>query len=133
VGNGVIYVGGFFDGIGGMAAWNLGALDLVTGAATPSWRPRALHPSLSPPVQALASGGPWVYVGGVFTSFEDREQSHFGAIHGATGTVVDWAHAPNGEVTSITASGDQVVVGGWFDRIAGQKRPGVAVFEVRTL
>jgi hypothetical protein len=69
----------------------------------------------------------------VFTSFEDREQSHFGAIHGATGTVVDWAHAPNGEVTSITASGDQVVVGGWFDRIAGQKRPGVAVFEVRTL
>ena len=72
VSNRKIYVGGFFNNIGGQWRMNLGEIDKITGTAT-SWNPQFNFYN----VYALAIGGGAVWAGGDFAGYYQLLQTCF--------------------------------------------------------
>lgn len=123
-----LYVGGFFDALGGKARTHLAALDGRTGALLP-WSPRiegdgnaysptddASDEEIPFPrayVGALAVADGVIYAGGSFDRVDGAPRSSLAAFGLAGGTVTAWApedRSLGGGVEVITASDDSVAV-----------------------
>jgi len=106
-----------------LAAFDADSGDFVSG----------FRPDVGGAVYALQSSpdGSRLFVGGEFTSIDgDTESKGLAALNPTTGAVdktwrakVTTSTGARGLVNSLTVSGDQLYVGGRFDRIGGGSRP----------
>jgi hypothetical protein len=128
-----IYAGGSFTSIGGLARKYLAEINATTGAAT------AFNPSIDGPVLALALSGTTLYIGGEYFTLAGQIRDNIGALDTTTQTTTAWApEGPNDpygmgmSVTDIKISGTTAVVLGYFNRIAGASRNGLAMIDLTT-
>ena len=84
----VLYVGGFFDAIGGQPRNNVAALSLTTGAAT-DWNPNVSNPEApgSEDVYSIVSSPDSVYIGGAFTQVGDSPAVYVAKVNKTTGAI----------------------------------------------
>lgn len=119
VSGGTVYVGGFFETVGGESRPFVAALSRERGNVT-AWNPK---PDLG--VYALAARGDTVYVGGSFSLVgEWSHRAGLAAIDLTTGAVKPWNPNPDGIIcTAVAVSGDRVLVSGDFATIGGAPQP----------
>jgi trimeric autotransporter adhesin len=116
----LLYVGGAFTALAGVPRNRLGAVDLVTGTATP-W-----HPNLSgTAVQAMACKGDVMYLVGTFNTIGGVARLNAGAVRKSTGEVTPW-NPTLSSGSGVHGTGLAVVVGeetvyalGTFTRVGG--------------
>jgi hypothetical protein len=122
-----IYVGGWFQSIGGQPRNCVAELDTITGAAT-GWKPDP-----SSVVYAMAISESTVCIGGTFRSLGMVARRNLAAFDLKTGKVTDWNPNPDGLVVyALAASGGKIYVGGDFSQIGGQARSDLAALDPRT-
>lgn len=116
---GVIYAGGAFTHVDGVARARLAALDA-------SARVLAFDGQLDKPVRAVRVVDGTLYAGGDFTRAQGAVRSKLAAFDTGTGLVRSgWKPAANGAVTTLEASplGGQIYVGGNFTTLVGYAQP----------
>lgn len=115
----VLYVGGWFETMGGESRPFVAALNRATGSLLP-WNPK---PDLAGGV--VMTRGDTVYVGGIFSLMgEWRHRAGLAAIDLTTGAVKPWNPNPNGGIcTAVAVKGDRVFVSGAFTSIGGNPQP----------
>lgn len=124
VNNTNVYVGGYFDTLGGSSRNCLGRLSLGgAGAADPSWNPNVLGEVL-----ALAASGTNLYAGGAFVTVNTNVSRPHIARFNTGSSVVDasWNPGADYEVKALAAMGTRVFAGGAFTNIGGLFRPNLA-------
>ena len=95
------------------------------------------------PVNAIATAGDKVYIGGQFTqvgpyiggvfdSTHSVSRNCIAALDATTGKALDWNPNANDRVWSIIVSGSTVYVGGDFTSIGGQNRNHIAALDATT-
>ena len=126
VSDGLVYVGGRFDDIGGQRRENLAAVDPVGGMAT-NWNLPA-----NDTVLTFFDDGRRLYVGGMFTMIGGQARARLAAVDKATGMLSSWNPDANGPVHTIAGSGGKVFVGGEFTAVNGRLRNKLAVFDAQT-
>ncbi|WP_028064967.1 hypothetical protein [Solirubrobacter soli] len=119
---GRVYVGGEFDRIGGERRARLAAFDPRTGAVT-RWAPR-----ISGSVQSIIPAGRRVYV---------LVRRRFGpnrmvAVDRVSGRVLDWHPLLDSDVRAVAVGRRAVYVAGYFSRVGGRSRDGLAALDPRT-
>jgi hypothetical protein len=97
-----VYVGGEFNGVGGVRRPNLAALSTTTGAPT-RWSP-ALSPPRDGYVRSLALRGSTLYVGGHRITKVGVRIVDLAAVDTATGIASGWGPHTDGPVTTIVTS-----------------------------
>ena len=119
VGQGLVYLGGGFDTVGGVSRQHVAAFDTAT-AALADWDPK---PNAAVWALAVASGA--VYVGGDFVAVgEWRHRAGVAAIDATTGALKPWNPNPDGSVvTALAVDGGRVFVSGDFTSIGGDPQP----------
>ncbi len=128
--DGVLYVGGRFNRVGGEPRRDLAALDTATGAVLPLSADFALSNSPFPPVvEALAVVEGTLYVGGLFTSVNGQPRVGAAALDAETGAVLPWRadlarKNPNfSAAASEFGRGDSTLyLSGAFEFVDGQPR-----------
>lgn len=135
-----LYIGGNFLNMNGEERWRLAAVDRVTAVLTP-WDPRLGSANL---VNALASSGAVIYVGGVFdlvnaviipgTGLRGEGRRNLAAVDTVTGLATPWNPNVFGEVMALGLAGSVVYAGGSFDQVGvvGQEvvRLNLAAFDM---
>ena len=124
--DGLVYVGGRFDEVGGRARENLAAVDQAAGLATNSNLP------VNDTVFTLFDEGRRLYLGGLFTAIGGQARGRLAAVDKTTGLLTPWNPDANGPVRTIVVSGDKVFVGGDFTTINGRPRNHLAVLDAET-
>ena len=129
----IVYAGGAFTSIGGLARNRIAALNagVNTNNAT-SWNPNVTGTS-GVHVKALAFAGSTVYAGGFFTGIGGQLRQKIGAIDAASGLPTDCRIQP-GTMTpqmlrALAVSGSTVFAGGTFTAIGGQTRNRIAALD----
>jgi hypothetical protein len=130
---GTAYVGGTFaaitttDGGTSLPRVNLAAFDLATGEPTP------FAVGTDGPVEALASDGSGLYVGGLFTTVAGANRKNLARVALATGAVDNVFKAnTNRAVYSLDASGGPLFLGGDFTKVGSASRTRVAAVDKAT-
>ena len=116
VAGGVVYVGGRFDFVGGVARRSLAAIDGTTGAVLP-WNPGGLDWYdngffVHPEVHALAAVGDDLYIGGHFTEIAGVDRKYLARVSRTTGAVAAWNPGAPWTVRALLPAGDTVYAGG---------------------
>jgi trimeric autotransporter adhesin len=90
----ILYVGGDFTTLGGIARGRVGAIDLTTGKVT-TWDPRVVGTPqiIVPSVRAIALNGNAVVLGGYFESVQGVARKNLTAVDAITGAPTVWSHA----------------------------------------
>jgi len=126
IGGGRLYVGGWFDTVGGLSRPEVASLDLATGLVT-DWRP---FPNTE--VGSVAVHDSTVYVGGAFTSVGGLPRHGIVAINASTGVPTSWAPDANAMVRAFAIRDSTVYCGGGFTVIGGLPRSGAAALSITT-
>jgi hypothetical protein len=115
----LVYVGGWFETVGGASHPNVVALDAETGRAT-AWNPK---PNIG--VYAMALRGDTLQLCGRFTTLgEWRHRAGLAAIDLSSGTLKPWNPNPDGVIcTAVVTHGGQVFVSGDFLNVGGNPEP----------
>ncbi len=121
-----LYVAGDFSALGGVACNDLGAVDVITGAAR-NWTPQP-----NEKVLALALRGSTLYVGGRFTAIGDRIRNHIAAVDVVTGVATAWNPNVNDHVTDLALGETQIYAAGQFDSVGAERRPQAAGIDLTT-
>jgi uncharacterized repeat protein (TIGR01451 family) len=124
--NNTLYVGGFFQSIGGQNRAHLAALDGHTGMAT------AWNPNPNGIVGSLALSENTLYVGGNFTAMGAQFRRYLAAVDAVTGTIRAWNPLPDNSISDLLVSGNTVYVAGYFEQIGGGARKGLAALDATT-
>ena len=121
-GSGNLYVGGYFQSIGGQARNYLAKLSTSgAGVADPIWSP---NPNQA--VTTLATdGGGSIYAGGYFQSIGGQARTNLAKLSPIGAGAADgiWNPAPNSSVQALAVDGGgNVFAAGYFSNIGGQTR-----------
>lgn len=126
-----VYLGGAFTRVGGSWQPRAAKVDATTGARDASFRP---NPNAQ--VRTVLALGGAVYLGGDFTTAGGGSAGHLAKVDGDTGIQVPgFTATTNGNVWSLEeapGSEQRIYVGGWFTRLNGAARPGVAAVDPDT-
>ena len=137
-GHGGWYVGGRFAKIGNVVCANLAH---VTAGGTPD---PGFCPRPNGTVYALALSGGTVYLGGAFTTVAGATRRYAGAVDATSGHAASWnpqltarqAFDRNEKiernVVAVAVDGGLVYLWGWFDKVAGTVRHGLAAVDAHT-
>jgi hypothetical protein len=137
VANGRRYLVGGFVRVNGQFHPYLAALDAATGELVP-WDPLANPENrVFGGFRVLAARGNTIYVGGNFAGPSWFPRTDLAALDGTSGALLPWDPHPTGEdfygnqtqVGVLTVRGDEVWVGGGFNRIGGEPRLNLAVLD----
>ncbi len=121
----VVYAGGSFTHIGGMARNNIAALDrTATEDIATDWNPNA-----SNSVYALAVGNGVVYAGGDFFGIGTRSRRGLAALD-SDGVATSFDANVNGYVLAVAVAGDTVYAGGNFSNAGGTNRRYLAALDL---
>jgi trimeric autotransporter adhesin len=126
--DGRLHVGGEFSEVGAQRRQNYAVLDANTGAVL------AGSVSVSGDVYSIAIGSGQVYLGGIFTSVGSETRRAVAALDRTTGALLAWNPQLSGtgvaaSVRSIRLGFGSVYVAGFFDRVSGQDRRGLAALD----
>jgi hypothetical protein len=129
-----VFISGYFLSVGSQAVPGLAALDKVTGVAR-NWI--GADGGL---VSQLTTVGNQVWVGGRFGMLGGQTRNHIAAIDTNTGAVASWnpdapatgSSVQSGVVTTLLVSGSTVYAAGYFERIGGAARTGLAALDSAT-
>ncbi|HEX7881024.1 MAG TPA: hypothetical protein VF720_16560 [Candidatus Eisenbacteria bacterium] len=125
---GKMIVGGSFSSLGGVAASNLGAVDLGTGNGLPGW-----GPGTNGMVRALKLSGGLVYVGGSFTDISGLpSRDYLIALETTSGVGQAWDPPMSEEVHSLAVSGNTVYAGGAFTFYGPSDTDGIVAIDADT-
>ena len=124
--DGRIYVGGYFDALGGEPRYCLGAVDTLSGHAT-NW-----DPGCTGPVFEIVAYHDTLYVGGAFDALAGQPRGYVGAFRIDAGTLLDWAPQANSAVFAILRDAQRVFIGGDFSDFNGVRRPGVVAVDAKS-
>jgi hypothetical protein len=114
--DGVVYVGGKLDGIGGIAA-----VDATTGALL--WM---LPANKDVRALTLSPDGSRLFAGGSFTAVDGQTSKHLAAIDVADHSLItSWKGRAAGMVRDLVVSGDTLFVGGTFTSVNGVASKGI--------
>ena len=109
----VIYIGGDFTSVDGVAHNRIVAISTVTGAVISGFAP-----SFNARVHAIAATSSTVYVGGSFTAVGSANRSRLAAVTAATGALTTWAPSASDQVDAMVFSPmGKVIVGGRFQAL----------------
>lgn len=125
VSRGVVYVGGIFSGVGGQPRYCLGAVDSITGQATP-W-----NPIVNDFVDTVAMQGDTLYVGGWFTQACGQPRNYLAAVD-TGGALLGWNPDANSIVQAMTIAEGRVYLGGGFSSVGGLPRNSLAAVDCTT-
>ena len=119
-GNGGVYVGGQFTGIGDIPRRTLAHI-LANGAVDPTWEPAA-----DGPVTALAVENQTLYIGGSFLNLNGVERWRLAAVDRVTGDLAPWNPklGTANLVNTLVSSGAVVYAGGVFELVNAIVTPG---------
>jgi len=122
-GNGVVYVGGKLDGVGGIAAIDAGSGSLLWQIPTDN-DVRAL---------ALSADGSTLYAGGSFISVNGTTHRHLVAIDVAAHSVVStWKGRARGQVRDLLVFGNTVYLAGKTTSVDGFAQRGLGAVDATT-
>jgi hypothetical protein len=121
-----LFVGGYFNSIGGQARNCIACLDMATGA------PLDWNPGAGQSVNQCALIGNKLYVCGDFDTLGGIHRHALGCIDVLTGTVTDWNPDPDIAVFTILATEDKIYAGGQFNTIGGAQRSNIACIDALT-
>ena len=136
----VLYIGGEFtevrqrSGVGRKVS-NLAAINVQTGAAISTWRPKVSGNDAV--VRSLAVKDGKVFIGGNFTAVEGKPRKNLAAVGTYTKAVVLSPFSPQvGSDTSYVfalETGDRkLYAGGGFSKVNGAPRKNLAAFSLKT-
>ena len=133
-----VYVGGYFERMGGETRHAIAAVDGVTGAVL-DWNPDAVNvgPDLVI-VEDLAVVENTVYACGTFTSIGGQPRLRIAALDASTGQATGWnpnpsvAFSQQPQVRALAVSENIVYVAGYFTAIGGQPRSNLAALDRST-
>lgn len=133
------FVGGDFRSAGGAPRSGLAHV-LADGTVDPAFAPEIRMSEGSRPyqgsVRALVVTDGRVFAGGVFDTVDGVARNSLAAFELGDGSLASWdpnANDGNGtRVNALAADGSTVFVGGWFSRIAGAERHGLAALDAST-
>ncbi|MEQ1834665.1 MAG: PQQ-binding-like beta-propeller repeat protein, partial [Candidatus Eisenbacteria bacterium] len=122
-GAGVLYAGGDFTSVGGVARNRLAAMNVATGLVTP-WNPDATDA-----VNAMLLHGGDLLVGGAFLQVGGQINAGIAALDLATGASRPWSPSvvPGTVVFAMAARNDTLLVGGAFNSMGNQPRSNLAM------
>ena len=138
-GTGGWFVGGDFRSVGGVPRAGLAHV-LPDGTIDPTFAHefRKVEDTRPYPgtVRALAVTDGRLFVGGVFDQVDGVARSSLAAFELGDGSLASWdpqaGSAVESRVNALAVDGSTVFVGGWFNRIAGADRNGVAALDAST-
>jgi hypothetical protein len=136
----VLYIGGAFtevrqrSGVGRKVS-NLAAINVKTGAAISTWRPKVSGKDAV--VRSLAVRNGKVFIGGNFTAVEGKPRKNLAAVGTYTKAVVLSPFAPqvgddNSYVFALEAGDHKLYAGGGFSEVNGVPRKNLAAFSLKT-
>lgn len=126
----LLYAGGAFATVAGVARPGLAALDPATGAVDPGFQPAG-----GGVIESLSVSGPLVLAGGRFSEVVERPRAHLAALDVASGALdPGFTTEADGVVRALALSSDgqRLYVGGDFATIGGQPRAKVAALDLAT-
>jgi PKD repeat protein len=125
----VIYVGGEFTSVSGVARSRIVALNAATGTVLTGFTMNA-----NSRVRALEVDGSTLYAGGTFTTVAGQSRSRLAKVDLATNQLTPWAPVVDSEVYAIVApgAGRPVVAGGRFQFANSQEVRGLAALDRST-
>jgi len=122
--DGVAFVGGDFDTLGGKQRIGVAAVSMQTGAAT-DWAP-----SVDYPVYAIGLSDSGAYIGGPFALFGDWEQRRgLAAFDLAASALLPWQPSCSGGIWTMVADSSAVYIGGSFSTVNGVPRSNLAALD----
>jgi len=124
----VLFVGGSFTNIDGIARNGIAAIDIPSGSIT-SWDAQA-----SGPVGIAAVSGDTMYVVGSFNQIGGQQRDRVAALDVTTGAATAFNPDPDdsGYIHALATNGTTVFVAGSFITIGGQNRRGFAALDANT-
>jgi hypothetical protein len=136
----VLYIGGEFtevrqrSGVSHKVS-NVAAINVKTGAAIPTWRPKVSGKDAV--VRSLAVKNGKVYIGGNFTAVEGKPRKNLAAVGAYTKAVVLSPFSPqvggdNSYVFALEAGDHKLYAGGGFQKVNGAPRKNLAAFSLKT-
>jgi hypothetical protein len=136
----ILYIGGEFtevrqkSGVSRKVS-NVAAINVKTGAAISTWRPKVRGKDAV--VRSLAVKNGKVYIGGNFTAVEGKPRKNLAAVGAYTKAVVLSPFAPQvGDDTSyvfaLEAGDRKLYAGGSFQKVNGAPRKNLAAFSLET-
>ena len=136
----VLYIGGEFTEVrqksgGSSKASNVAAINVKTGAAISTWRPKVSGKDAV--VRSLAVKNGKVYIGGNFTAVEGKPRKNLAAVGAYTKAVVLSPFAPQvggdtSYVFALEAGERKLYAGGGFSKVNGAPRKNLAAFSLKT-
>jgi Domain of unknown function (DUF4214)/Bacterial Ig-like domain (group 3)/Domain of unknown function (DUF5122) beta-propeller/Divergent InlB B-repeat domain len=124
----VLFVGGEIDGLGGITAHNIGAIDATSGVRLTAFNLGAM---ISSTVNAIAVSGSTVYLGGLFAQINGQARTGFAAVNTSGAVLNQPTHVAvsAGEVYAMTVQGDgKIVLGGRFTAAGNLRRTNLVRF-----
>lgn len=129
--NGIVYFGGQFTTVNGIARSLLASIDLATSNLT-SWTPNASGYI----VNALETDGTNLYVGGDLYSFNSTTRTDLAAFNLSTGNLTPLNIAISGPfsayINTLLVHNNRLYVGGEFSSFGGNTRNNVAALDLST-
>lgn len=122
----ILYFGGQFGQVAGLARTNLAAVNSSTGFIT-LWDPQASGVA----VRALAIAGNTIYATGAFNFLGGQARQGLGAVDNVFGLATPWAPGAAGGF-ALTVNNGRLFLGGSFNTLEGQPRHGLASFDLGT-
>lgn len=125
----MLYVGGWFDVVGGLSRPEVAQIRIATGAVT-AWRP---FPSSA--VAAIALHGSSVIIGGAFTAIGGVggiPRRYVAALDAQTGAATAWNPGAGNMVRTFAIRDSTLYCGGSFGTLGGQPRAQLGAVDLRT-
>lgn len=129
--NGVLYIAGMFNTVGGTTRHMLAAIDTLTGQAT-SWNPDVSGTGSYARVSAITIQSNTLYAGGNFNMVGSVQRYYLAGIDITTGVATSWNPDPNDEVSSLASNSNTVYAGGGFTGVGGVTRSKLAAIDITT-
>jgi hypothetical protein len=115
-----IFVGGSFTGFRSAQRPGLAAINLRTGALEP-WSPHVAgrYDPPHPTIDALATDGLRLFVGGEFAHIDGVRRNNLAAFDLPQRSLASWNPGADSDVLALAASGGSVFAGGYFRELGG--------------
>ena len=121
----IIYAGGAFRRIGGIAHQRIAAIDATTGA------PLAFNPTVDDTVKAVATVDNRIYFGGLFLNVNGQPRNRLASVLANSGNLTTWNPNADNQIRDmiVSSGGDRVIIGGQFQNIGGTSQNRIALVD----
>ncbi|MCC6653365.1 MAG: T9SS type A sorting domain-containing protein [Candidatus Eisenbacteria bacterium] len=128
--NGVVYLGGSFTSIGGVARMHLAAADAASGALLADWNPQ-VGPYSTYHVNSIAFGSTTMFIGGSFSLVNGNvPRGNLAELRISDGLATTWNPSVDGEVLQVARQGSTLYLSGNFNSLTSVPREYLGAFDL---